>query len=76
MNYSGDLVTTKQAAQFLGLSVGYLYKLTMRKKIPYYKPWGNRCYFKLDELRQVIEGTRISTAEENQMAALKHVLMK
>lgn len=73
---SEAMLTTKDAAQFLGLSVGYLYKLTMQKKIPYYKPFGNRCYFKKDELQQILEGGRVATAAENQAAALKHVLTR
>lgn len=32
-----DLLTTVEAAEYLGLKKSYLYKLMMKKKIPYYK---------------------------------------
>ena len=56
---ANEMLTTQEAAAFLGLTVGYLYKLTMQKKIPYYKPFGNRCYFKRDELAQILQSNRI-----------------
>ena len=73
---ANEMLTTKEAAEFLGLSVGYLYKLTMQKKIPYYKPFGNRCYFKRDELAQILQSNRIATVEETQRQAVVHVLTK
>ena len=73
---ANEMLTTKEAAEFLRLSVGYLYKLTMQRKIPYYKPFGNRCYFKRDELAQYLQGNRIATVEETQRQAVVHVLTK
>ncbi len=73
---ANEMLTTQEAAAFLGLTVGYLYKLTMRKKIPYYKPFGNRCYFKRDELAQILQSNRIATVEETQRQAVVHVLSK
>ena len=73
---ANEMLTTKEAADFLGLTVGYLYKLTMQKKIPYYKPFGNRCYFKRDELVQLLQSNRIATVEETQRQAVVHVLSK
>ena len=70
------MLTTKEAANFLGLSVAYLYKLTMQKKIPYYKPFGNRCYFKLAELAEILQSNRIATVDEVQRQAVVHVLSK
>lgn len=40
-----EMLTSEEAAKYLGVTTGYLYKLTMRKKIPYYKPFGNKNYF-------------------------------
>ena len=37
-----NMLTSEEAAKYLGVTTGYLYKLTMRKKIPYYKPFGNK----------------------------------
>ena len=73
---ANEMLTTKEAADFLGLSVGYLYKLTMHKKIPYYKPFGNRCYFKRTELAELLQSNRIATVDEVQRQAVVHVLSK
>lgn len=58
------MLSTTEAAEFLGLTVGYLRKLTMQKKIPYYKPFGNKCYFDKDELLAVLRSNRVDTADE------------
>ena len=73
---ANEYLSTREAAEFLGLSVGYLYKLTMQKKVPYYKPFGNKCYFKRKELEQLIETNRVTTAEETQRQAVVHILSK
>lgn len=59
-----SFLTTREAAEYLGLKVGYLYKMTSRKEIPYYSPGGKRMYFKQAELDRWIEKSRISTEEE------------
>jgi len=57
-------MTTKEAAEYLGLKIGYLYKMTSRHEIPYYSPGGKRMYFKQAELDKWIEKSRISSNEE------------
>ena len=49
------MLTTEEAAKYLGVTKGYLYKLTMQKKIPYYKPFGNKNYFRREDLERVIQ---------------------
>lgn len=73
---ANEYLSTREAAEFLGLTVGYLYKLTMQKKVPYYKPFGNRCYFKREELSQLLQNNRVATAEETQRQAVVHILSK
>lgn len=43
-------VNAKGAADFLGVSVNFLYKLTSSHRIPYYKPCGKRIFFRKSEL--------------------------
>ena len=43
-------LTFEEAADYLGLSKSYLYKLTCSNKIPHYKPQGKRLYFSKSEL--------------------------
>lgn len=47
-----EVLTCEEAAQYLGISKSYLYKLTMRGDIPHSKPNGKMCYFKRTELEQ------------------------
>lgn len=47
---SKRLLTTEEAAVFLGMTVDGLRGLTHRKLISYYKPNGKNMYFEVDEL--------------------------
>lgn len=44
------MLTTEEAATFLGITVDGLRGLTYKKLIPYYKPNGKNMYFDVDEL--------------------------
>ncbi len=43
-------LTFLEACRYLNLSGSYLYKLTHRKAIPYYKPTGKRVFFDRSQL--------------------------
>lgn len=58
------ILTSDEAAQYLGISKSYLYKLTMRHQIPFYKPLGKVCYFDRLELENWIRENRVSTDDE------------
>ena len=47
-----EVLTSDEAAKYMGVSKSYLYKLTMRKQIPHYKPMGKMCYFARLELQE------------------------
>lgn len=59
-----EVLTSNEAARYLGISKSYLYKLTMRQQIPHYKPMGKMCYFNRGELEQWLQSNRVSTATE------------
>ena len=42
MESERNLMTTTEAARYLGLKPSYLYKMMMRRAIPYYKPATSR----------------------------------
>ena len=69
-NNGTDLITEKkvltssEAAQYLGISMSYLYKLTMTRAIPHYKPTGKLCYFDREELEAWLHSNRVATADE------------
>ena len=47
---SKNVLTSTEAALYLGIAASYLYKLTSKKKIPHYKPNGRCIYFNKEEL--------------------------
>ena len=53
-----DVLTSDEAAVYLGVSKSFLYKLTMRKEIPHYKPNGKLCFFERLELNRWAEQVR------------------
>lgn len=64
-----EVLTSDEAARYMGISKSYLYKLTMRQQIPHYKPMGKMCYFNRIELEQWLQSNRVSTDTEiNQQA--------
>jgi len=50
----GAPLKLEDAAAYLGLSKGYLYKLTSSGRIPNYKPAGGRLYFTLKDLNRYL----------------------
>nr|WP_304651346.1 helix-turn-helix domain-containing protein [Bacteroides acidifaciens] len=58
------VLTSDEAAQYMGISKSYLYKLTMRGEIPHYKPMGKMCYFNRAELEEWLQSNRIATSTE------------
>lgn len=59
-----EVLTSEEAARYMGISKSYLYKLTMRGEIPHYKPMGKMCYFNRAELEQWLQQNRVATAAE------------
>lgn len=57
------MMTAKEAAKYMRMSVGHIYKLTMRKEIPYHKPTGGRLYFDENELREWMHSDRKEAAK-------------
>ena len=69
INASKEVLTSDEAARYMGVSKSYLYKLTMTKQIPHYKPMGKMCYFNRLELEAWLQSNRYSTdAELSQQA--------
>ena len=45
MKSERNLMTTTEAARYLGLKPSYLYKMMMRRAIPEFTPGGKLCFF-------------------------------
>ena len=71
-----EVLTSDEAAEYMGISKSYLYKLTMRKQIPHYKPMGKMCYFNRPELEQWLQSNRVSTASEITQKAQAYCMKK
>lgn len=70
-----EVLTSDEAARYMGISKSYLYKLTMRQQIPHYKPMGKMCYFNRVEIEKWLQGNRVATEVELQERA-KNYCMK
>ena len=71
-----EVLTSDEAARYLGISKSYLYKLTMQQKIPHYKPLGKMCYFNRVELEQWLQSNRVATDEEISQQAQQYCAKK
>lgn len=64
INTTKEVLTSDEAAKYMGVSKSYLYKLTMRQEIPHYKPMGKMVYFNRHELEKWLQCNRVATDEE------------
>ena len=64
------VLTSKEAALYLGISLSKLYKLTCAKEIPHYKPNGKLNYFERQEIETWALRNRIATNAEISNLAL------
>lgn len=64
INCIKEVLTSDEAARYLGISKSYLYKLTMRRQIPHLKPLGKLCYFNRRELEEWLQTNRVATMDE------------
>ena len=71
-----EVLTTTEAAQYMGVSKSYLYKLTMRQEIPHYKPCGKMVYFNRVELVAWLQRNRVATDEEINQKAQTYCVTK
>lgn len=71
-----EVLTSDEAAKYMGISKSYLYKLTMRQQIPHYKPMGKMCYFNRLELEQWLQNNRIATDSEIGQKAQAYCMKK
>ena len=71
-----EVLTSDEAAKYMGVSKSYLYKLSMRQQIPHYKPMGKMVYFNRLELEQWLQNNRVSTATEISQQAAAYCMKK
>ena len=71
-----EVLTSDEAARYMGVSKSYLYKLTMRKQIPHFKPMGKMCYFNRMELEQWLQSNRVATIKKIEQQAQAYCMKK
>ena len=71
-----EVLTSDEAAKYMGVSKSYLYKLTMLKQIPHYKPMGKMCYFNRLELETWLQQNRCATDTELSQKAQSYCMQK
>ncbi|GAB6394669.1 MAG: helix-turn-helix domain-containing protein [Bacteroidales bacterium] len=64
-----EVLTLKEAARYMGLAVGTLYRLTCKKRITHFKPGGKIIYLKLSDIQEYMLRNRIATADDLDAAA-------
>ena len=74
MESERNLMTTTEAAKYLGLRPSYLYKLMMRRAIPYYKPNGKLCFFAREDLDAWLRRVRVKSHDEIDSGAARYLV--
>jgi len=64
-----EYLTLQQAAEYLGFKPSYMYKLTHRRLIPFYKPTNKKIYFRKSDLDNwITRNKKKSKGEIDQLA--------
>ena len=74
MEEKQQLISTAEAAKFLGMKVSYLHKLMMRRVIPYYKPNGKLCFFDKADLEAWMRNVRVASHTEIDQQAQAYIV--
>ena len=75
--FQKPILNFQEAVIYIDLSPSYLYKLTCKGEIPFYKPQGKKIFFRREELENWLLRHRNKTNDElSQEAATKVVLNK
>jgi excisionase family DNA binding protein len=64
-----DVLTLKEAAKYMGLTMGMLYRLTSTHALPFYKPGGKIIYLKISDIQAYMLRNRIASRDEIDAAA-------
>lgn len=70
-----NVLTLGETATYIGVSDSCLYKMTMSRTVPYYKPRGKMIYFDRAELEKWLLQNRITPADEIEAIASKYVTL-
>ena len=69
------VLTTQEAAIYMGWSLSYLYKQTALKNVPHYCPMGKTLYFNREELEAWLQRNRVMTNDEVNNEAQSYLVL-
>lgn len=69
-----NVFSLEEASLFLNMSKSFLYKMTYRHEIPFYRPNGKQIYFDRKELEDWMRRNRVATAEEIEQSATNYLV--
>tara|TARA_B100001059_G_scaffold186615_1_gene188575 strand:- start:411 stop:641 length:231 start_codon:yes stop_codon:yes gene_type:complete len=69
-----DIITIKEFSELFGFQKGYVYKLIHQGKVKYYKPYGKKVFFKLSEVMEHFEKSKVYDYNEISREVNKHML--
>lgn len=69
-----NVLTLEEAALITGLQKSYLYRLTSKHEIPFYKPNCKMLYFDRKELEDWMKRNRVQTKAEAEQQAVNYVV--
>ena len=74
LNPNKNFYTTKEAAEYIGVSHSYLFKLMSKGLISYTKPSGKIAYFSKESLDNYLSLNRIKTQDEIDTEADNYII--
>lgn len=69
-----DIITIKEFSELFGFQKGYIYKLIHQGKVKHYKPYGKKVFFKLSEVMDNFEKSKVSDNSDISRAANRHMI--
>lgn len=73
--HTKKVLTFDEASEYTGIRKSYLYKLTHRADIPFYKPRGKMIYFDRDELEQWLLQGKVKSSDEINLMANEQLIL-
>lgn len=69
-----DIISIKEFSELFGFQKGYVYKLIHQGKVKYYKPYGKKVFFKLSEVMEHFEKSKVSDYNEISRTADRYMI--
>jgi excisionase family DNA binding protein len=67
------MLTITEAAEYMGLSLSSMYKMTHRRELPVYKPSGGKVYLKREDINAYLSKHRLMSQTEIEKEATNYV---